>query len=279
MTIDWFNRYEVAEWPELHEHLVKYLNKSEWVFRGQGSECWHLETGIERLRTLFNVDWSKLPDYEWKLLREFRRRAHIYHSSPPAKHDHLEWLALLRHHGGPTRLLDFSYSPFIATYFALEAAQDDSALWAINNKWLRSRAEQVVRDGVDEGDEVIKNFSTDRDGESFKEMFWRDPPLRFVRSANPIRLNERLTLQQGVLLCPGDITTRFEDNFSGATLKANVHKIVLKNRCREETLKQLRKMNIDRTALFPGLDGFAQSLNSRFDEIGKMPVAGKRYTF
>ena len=220
MTTDWFTEKTVSTWLELYRHLETYLDKppAQWVFRGHGQKKWHLETGIERLREQFGVEWNKLPDYEWKLVREFCRRAHIYHPSPPEKRDELEWLALLRHHGGPTRLLDFTYSPFIATYFALEGAgeDEDSAVWAINNTWLRDRAEVVVTKGIDDGDKIFRKFADKRDGKSFKEMFRREPPLRFVRGVNPIRLNERLTLQQGVFLCPGDIATSFEKNLKTA---------------------------------------------------------------
>jgi hypothetical protein len=187
-------------------------------------------------------------------------------------------LALLRHYGGPTRLLDFTYSPFIAAYFALQKqeAGKDSAVWAISTKWLHKQAKAVVAQEItdDDGRKIFEDFDAKRDGKSFKKMFWRKPPLRFVRVANPMRLNERLTLQQGNFLCPGDIEVSFEENLRALKkVKNNVHKIVIKNRSRTKALEQLRRMNIDTTTLFPGLDGFAESLNTRFVEIGDMHIA------
>lgn len=273
----------VTSWSELSEHLETYLRDSaQWVFRGHGDKDWPLTTRIERLRDLFGTEWNEMPAYEWKLLREFHRRAHNYLSNPPSKDDYLGWLALMRHHGGPTRLLDFTYSPFVATYFALETApkETDSAVWAINYRWVDDAASRIVKKASSAYRSAYETFKKKRNGESFKTIFWEDPPRAFVSAANPKRLNERLTLQQGTFLCPSDITQSFEKNLEGAPgLTENLHRIDIGHSCRTEFLARLRKMNIDSTSLFPGLDGFAQSLNSRFDEIGKMLVVGGQYEF
>src|SRR5690606_29165357 len=80
-------------------------------------------------------------------LREFQRRAHHYSSDLPEKDNVLEWLALMRHHGSPTRLLDFTKSPYVAAFFAVsKAARDDSAaIWAINAKALKTHAAEVLK--------------------------------------------------------------------------------------------------------------------------------------
>lgn len=49
----------------------------------------------------------------------------------PADADTFQWLALMQHHGAPTRLLDFTWSPFVSAFFALERATKDAAIWAI----------------------------------------------------------------------------------------------------------------------------------------------------
>ena len=50
----------------------------------------------------------------------------------PEWEDDFQWLALMQHHGAPTRLLDFTWSPYVAAFLALERAVDDAAVWAIH---------------------------------------------------------------------------------------------------------------------------------------------------
>jgi FRG domain len=66
------------------------------------------------------------------LLGAFKRRAHQYIPDLPDKEDELEWLALMQHYGAPTRLLDCTTSPYVATFFAATSVQspEDSAVWA-----------------------------------------------------------------------------------------------------------------------------------------------------
>src|SRR5216684_3693164 len=59
-------------------------------------------------------------------------QAHLFLAHVPDDADSFHWLALMQHHGAPTRLLDFTWSPYVAAFFALERATSDAAIWAIN---------------------------------------------------------------------------------------------------------------------------------------------------
>ncbi|MGH9418421.1 MAG: hypothetical protein ACRD3J_00490, partial [Thermoanaerobaculia bacterium] len=79
----------------------------------------------------------------------------------------------------------------------------------------------------------------------------------------PFRQNDRLRIQRGTFLVPGEVSSGFMDNLramSGYEDDINLVKLVLPRRVRAEALEHLYSMNISRTSLFPGLDGYAQSL-------------------
>lgn len=61
-------------------------------------------------------------------MRVFRRKAHIHLADRQVLGDDLRCLALMQHHGGVTRLLDFTKSPFVAAFFALENATAEVAV-------------------------------------------------------------------------------------------------------------------------------------------------------
>jgi len=116
-----------------------------WIFRGHKSTTYCLQPSIEREA---QGDWASLERF---MLKEFRSKArmHIRSSDLPQGDKILEWLALMRHSGVPTRLLDFTFSPYIALYFALrnrtpKEKSKDAELWAIDADALGKKAALIA---------------------------------------------------------------------------------------------------------------------------------------
>jgi len=242
-----------------------------WHFRGV-LDNWALETSIERAARDWEVPLNDLPDIETRLLREFKRAyPSNVSASPPDDDDTLGWLALMQHHGAPTRLLDWTYSPFVAAFFALDAllgcrdVTRQAAVWALSFTPLEAAATLLPEPLK----KALMEYATTRDGAPFRAVFLEaDPPIIFAPIVNPYRLNERLVVQQGVFLCPGDIRRPFEDNLSalpGVLDSGNLRKILLPRNVLSDAFRSLRRMNINHATLFPGVDGFARSLRHRFD--------------
>ena len=80
-------------------------------------------------------------------------------------------------------------------------------------------------------------------------------------------MNQRLTAQQGLFLCPGDISKQFMDNLVKRGTKENPKRIIripIELSAKSEFIQELRRMNITSATLFPDLSGFAESLNDWF---------------
>jgi hypothetical protein len=257
----------IFSWDELYdEHLKlgKAVNK-KWLFRGQPDSERGLETSLERAIRLFQHPSTSTATLEKGLIRRFIRQTHHYTTDLPDQDCKLEWLALMQHYGAPTRLQDWTYSFFVATYFAIDKADGKSAIWALD----RTVIDQAIRHLLPPRTckECIDDAGFIDTRQCFEEVFDRTPPIALVSPVNPFRLNERLVIQQGIFLCPGDVSRSFEENLA-TVLPRPPHDALLQfivedsADLRKEILRHLQRMNMNSATLFPGLDGFAKSLNT-----------------
>src|SRR5690606_13796741 len=99
----------------------------------------------------------------------------------------------------------------------------------------------------------------------------------FVFPENPFPLHRRLIIQQGVFACPADITVPFLTNLNvqGTHARGSVARVTLAfdEQAKRAALAELLEMNVDRATLFPGLDGFAQSLRARIPLYQRVAAA------
>lgn len=282
LTKDRFHRVKVSDWDEFfkwHSNLLEDQTSAEkrWIFRGERSASNHLRTKLEREASRSKISFSDLSRVERSLINEFRRRAHHYISDTPARHDLVEWLSLMQHYGAPTRLLDWTYSLLVAAFFAIEKAradQDSCIIWGLESLHYTSPFTISTL-----GKRRVNKYFTDeiepkllQPPEETKRRllsivhFLFEMPRKGVFVVNPFRLSERATIQQGAHLMPGDISLPFEDNLNAQDREFdNLTRIEIRTdpAIRKEFLVNLHRMNISRATLFPGLQGLAESLNTR----------------
>jgi hypothetical protein len=254
------------ELQEKYEAL--FANKPNVLFRGLKDKQLPLVTSLDRFSESAGCNVKIIERY---FLQEFQRKYCNYSSIMPARDNQIAWWALMQHYGAPTRLLDWTYSFYVATFFALEDIEDygDAAVWAIKadslHKYLHSKFPKLGK--VIEKDRHLEKVKTFSD-------FNKNP---IVLKMNPYYLHGRLSVQRGCFLLAGNTTEPFIENLikfygSEKQLKKYLFKFVIHNRkrYRKEILGNLYKMNISRATLFPGLDGFAASLKTIFyTEINK----------
>jgi len=97
------------------------------------------EPSIERFKDSLRhpVSPYSVIDLEKQFLYQFQSIASQFLENLPGADEYLEWLAVLQHYGTPTRLLDWTYSPTVAAYFALReiphsSVVTDTCIWALN---------------------------------------------------------------------------------------------------------------------------------------------------
>jgi hypothetical protein len=258
---------------------AEQFRPGRWIFRGQPNADWSLQPSLERFAASLRERPYAVEQY---IDAEFRRHAHHYLSDTPGSDDLLDWFALMRHHGAPTRLLDFSKSPYVAAFFATAEAPPDkcAAIWAIDALAIKRHAGALLSKGSmsvilkGQGERCLKdNDFSFSDLSVFRDLFTGEKrmavPARVVIPVEPFRTNERSLSQQGLFLCPVSLFVTFEHALKNvvrhakedsATKEDVLYKISISPGAHPNTVRELHRMNINYATLFPGLDGLAQSL-------------------
>lgn len=255
-----------------------------WVFRGHADAKWSLSTTVGRSANRQKCLPHFIAQRESWMLHQFKRRAHHYIANSPPDDALLEWLALIQHHGGPTRLLDFTHSFYIAAFFAVEQANSDAAVWAVNLRYIHRKVAEKTKSGLKANTprDVRNTYHT----RLCNSVIGKNVGLRLVADCEPDRMNERLAAQQGVFLFPTDLSAPFVQNLVDMfdlsldalssrrpitydrgthiqmeVMLGTVMKIMLPRERHRTVLNDLASMNITAATLFPGIDGFARSLH------------------
>jgi hypothetical protein len=231
-----------------------------WAFRGQQDARWPLYTSLSRYLNAYLPDKPSWRLREERAIRIFRRKAHNYLGDPSVLDNPLRCLALMQHHGAPTRLLDFTKSPFVAAFFALERATCDAAVYALNTPRLWRATPrgypEMDRDTIDP--RVPGNFA----------RLFQPNTNTIIWTGEPTEMDRRLVAQSGTLVVPGMLDKPLDEILlhygeQGSLLK----KIVLPLSMREEAMKALYRMNITNATLFPDLDGLARSIGMELETV------------
>lgn len=262
MRSDTYSSLYFDNWVD-YKLFVDKLSEN-WAFRGQADSQWHLRNAIER------TDFIRLHrGIEAEFVSEFQRGARNYLNKDELPQHLIEWLALMQHHGAPTRLLDFTKSPFIAAYFAFEHCylleENRIAIWAINFNFLKNKALAELADEFKEDIEQNKGLINEP---LFEKIFYQNNKS-LVFPVEPFRMNRRYSLQQSIFVSTGISIEPFMDQlqFLGDEISKAVIRIELPSVLQKEVLRDLQRMNLNRASLFPDLDGYASSLRLRYDSI------------
>jgi hypothetical protein len=252
-------RRDIESWAEFVGIVQKWKGFRNWCFRGQADATWPLKSSLMR-----HIEVSKVCQQAWELQetrirRIFQRKSHLFLADVP-QDDEIEWLAMMQHHGAPTRLLDFTWSPYVAAFFALERATSDAAIWAVNLPLLWSIHDRCEIDGVN-----VSGVDP-RNQKAFQKYFLPNRHA-FVWQGDSFRMPQRVVAQSGTFLVASHLGMTVEeilDHYPGRG-PLLVQFVLHTSKLRADAMAALYSMNITQATLFPGLDGLARSMAYEFE--------------
>ena len=254
-------------WAELYNGIDEFSGAEpyQWLFRGHRNASWRLTPRIERV-----CDSSTLLNTELHLFNEFRSKAHLHTQYLPPLEDQVSWLGVMQHYGIPTRLLDWSYSAYVALFFAVEHTADDQygVLWALHLDTLMKTARKQTSELFNFPQNAVLE-RPDRFGKmAFPPAFHDDESTGLIASFLPQFHASRLSSQQGCFLLNCNYRTTFESSLAEMMRgedSAWLYRIVFPQKLRVECLQRLMSFNIHHASLFPDLEGLAKFLTLKIE--------------
>ncbi len=246
------------------DDLARELNvlPNHFAFRGQANADWGLTSTLERV---IGRRWSaeNARRFESYSLQLFQSKYHIYSGSEHIPTSKLSWLSVMQHYGVPTRLIDFTTSPYIALYFALETydplSQNDFAVYAVDYTAVMEASIQHIK-------RVDSKFSETRVSMNGKQdSIFDDVVDRYSYDiawiTEPRELNARIDRQSGTFLVSGNLERTIESIVNLPLYEtATVLKFRVPARLYENVYVALRKMSINSKSIYGDLGGLAKSI-------------------
>lgn len=234
------------DWDSYKSH-VSTLQHRRHLFRGQ-NERWRLRTSYHRSgrANLFRFLAEDIPALHKHLSAKTR---HVFNMEIPDQNG--AFFNLVQHHGYPTPLLDWTYSPYVAAFFAFRSITNEKAASASQSEKVR-----------------IHIFDHQQWRTDWQQSLMLVSPALHLSIGEFIAIeNDRMIPQQAVSTVTNidDIETYIQSRETGT--KKYLTAIDLPKRDRRQVVRELGYMGITPGALFPGLDGACEELRERNFEL------------
>jgi hypothetical protein len=243
------NEHRVESWQELQALLFEGmwnddlgLFRSSHAYRGNAVAADSLTSGLVRL--------GGDVELERQLMRAFRK----YARQDAVPHDtDWDWLALGQHHGLPTRLLDWTYSPYVALHFATQNTEKydrDGVVWMIDYVQAHEQLPRRLRDALhEEGANVFTTELLAECAPGLRDL--DDEGDGFVLFVEPPSFDSRIVNQYALF----SVTSPAELDVAEIA-----RRVVIPAELKWEVRDKLDQANVTERVLFPGLDGISRWL-------------------
>ncbi len=245
ITIESHNISSVYDLKEiLQPHYSYNMNQ---VYRGHSDINHKLLPGLFRRK---GIPWET---NTWELLESnlingFRRQG-LPHLKTPLE-SYIDYICMAQHHGLPTRLLDWSESPLVALFFAVEnlGKKSDGVVWEMSSS--------------------SKHFGYGKDYSDLKSI--NDNAILM-----PLHVTTRISSQRGCFSFHHMPLNRqsfvsLEDKFLSGYAGIRLRKFIIPQESRAKIKIELDTLQYNHFTLFPDLDGLSKKLIWEMDRMNIM---------
>lgn len=258
------SEHTLDSFSKVMQQIEKFQDAHHFAwYRGVGKAKHDLVPSLFRHPTKKDVD--SLHKLERDLAATFSQRSPPF--VPQSFDDEWERMFYMQHYGIPTRLLDWSESPFVAMYFALTSCKRDDAnnvtdpvsIWMLDpSEWNKVALSDISFEGdiLDSKREQVKSYSPKAELDERKNA----AVMIFGTHNSP-----RIVAQRGTFALFGKSTDPMNQQFTKGTFKKEtLQKIIIPAAVVDDVAKSLFRKGIADTTVYPDLQGLALEMRRQF---------------
>jgi hypothetical protein len=251
----WSHLQDILFEGSWNERLKRF--RASGAFRGAARAGSGLHNSLSRIGGDF-------AGRERHIIRNFRKYAH---RSFVGDESLWNWLALAQHHGLPTRLLDWTYSPLVALHFVTDNLgyyEHDGEVWTVNFTETNRRLPRALREVLDaEGSDVFTGEMLSEVVDSLED-FDALSDESFVVFLEPPSVDDRIVNQAALFSVMSNPRHVLHEWLAGHPDACR--RIIIPARIKWEIRDKLDQVNVNERVLFPGLDGLGRWLKRYYTE-------------
>ncbi|WP_461102621.1 FRG domain-containing protein [Spirosoma koreense] len=224
------------------------------AFRGLPDSSFSLDTSLMRMgKDCAQIEGHLLRNFKKYALRNVVERDSFWY-----------WLSLAQHHGLPTRLMDWTFSPYVALHFVTAHAHyynRDGIIWCLDYKKVHQQLPDSLGNTLKaEGADVftVEMLSSIASLREF-DALTADP---FALFFEPPSIDDRIVNQYALFSVISNPTVSLKDWL--AHHPDVYRKIHVAKELKWEIRDKLDQANINERVLFPGLDGLSHWLRRQY---------------
>lgn len=249
------NILEAESWLDLHNELFDFpphpdhgRYRSNFAYRGLDRAKYNLVTSLMRIEN------SKMEPH---LMRNFQKYAR---SVLKDSNNKWELLAVAQHYGLPTRLLDWSFSPYVALHFAtsdITAYNEPGAVWCLDILKVNKQLPQEFKKQLDDNSSYVFTVDLLQNAcEKFEDFdSKKGDGDDFVICLEPPSLDERIVNQYAMFTVMTNRDRSLDDWLKGHP--ELYKKIIIPAELKLEVRDKLDQANINERMIYPGLQGIS----------------------
>lgn len=234
------------DWGAFKQY-VSTLRSRQFLFRGQ-NRPWRMRTSFHRTG---RADLARFWDEDLPTLHRHlsARTRHVFDLQKPIEIG--AFFNLVQHHGYPTPLLDWTYSPYVAAFFAYRGISNEDAAKADPSEKVR-----------------IIVFDQAQWKKDLNQVLVLVSPRLYLSIGEFIAIeNERLIPQQAATTVTNVDDVEAYIKSRGSESKVYLCALDLPKHERKQVVRELSYMGITAGSLFPGLDGACEEIKDRNFEV------------